>query len=102
VSLQAFAPDVCNETAYVINRMMAKNPDKRYGSYNELVEHLRFALQKARERESHPGETRKVLVVEEKSGPVWLTLLVPALIILGILGMAALYFFTDVFKNLPE
>jgi hypothetical protein len=24
------------------------------------------------------------------------------LIILGILGMAALYFFTDVFKNLPE
>jgi hypothetical protein len=31
VSLQAFAPEVSNETAYVINRMMAKNPDKTLG-----------------------------------------------------------------------
>lgn len=102
VSLQAFAPDVCNETAYVINRMMAKNPTKRYASYEELVEHLRFALQKAQDREAHPGEDRKIIVLEEKSGPVWLMLLLPALILLGILGMGVLYFFTDVFKRFPE
>jgi eukaryotic-like serine/threonine-protein kinase len=102
VSLQAFAPDVCNETAYVINRMMAKNPAKRYASYDELVEHLRFALQKARDRESHPEEARKVIVVEEKSGPDWLMLLLPTLILLGILGLAALYLFTDVFTSAAE
>jgi serine/threonine protein kinase len=102
VSLQAFAPDVCNETAYVINRMMAKKPEKRYASYNELVEHLQFALEKAREREAHPEEARKILVLEEKSAPIWISLLLPGLILLGILAMAALYFFTDVFKNLGE
>jgi serine/threonine protein kinase len=102
VSLQAFAPDVCNETAYVINRMMAKKPEKRYASYNELVEHLQFALEKAREREANPEEARKILVLEEKSAPIWISLLLPGLILLGILAMAALYFFTDVFKNLGE
>ena len=40
VSLQAFAPDVSSETAYVINRMLAKDPAERYASYPELVEHL--------------------------------------------------------------
>jgi serine/threonine protein kinase len=39
-SLEAFAPDVAPETAYVINRMLEKNPDDRYPSYAELIEHL--------------------------------------------------------------
>ena len=43
VSLQAFAPDVSSPTAYVINRTLAKNPDDRYQSYDELIEHLEYA-----------------------------------------------------------
>jgi hypothetical protein len=59
-------------------------------------------LEKAREREANPEEARKILVLEEKSAPIWISLLLPGLILLGILAMAALYFFTDVFKNLGE
>jgi serine/threonine protein kinase len=99
VSLQAFAPGVSNETAYVINRMMAKNPEKRYESYQELVEHLQFALEKIHERETNPEGLKKIPVLEQKSGPAWITLLVPALIVLGLLALVALYFFSpDIFK----
>ena len=50
VSIQSFAPDVSSETAYVINRMLAKDPDKRYASYSELIEHLSYARGKLLER----------------------------------------------------
>ncbi|MFM8457885.1 MAG: protein kinase domain-containing protein, partial [Chthoniobacterales bacterium] len=46
VSLEAFAPDVASETAYVINRMLEKDPENRYADYGELVEHLEFARSK--------------------------------------------------------
>jgi serine/threonine protein kinase len=103
VSLQAFAPDVCNETAYVINRMMAKNPDKRYQSYDELIEHLRFALSKANEMLNNPSATRTIdlrrLEAEEKEMR-WISLLFPLAVIFGLLVFAYLYFFTTVFKVL--
>src|SRR5581483_8032963 len=43
VSLQAFAPDVSSATAYVINRMLHKDPAQRYQAYDELIEHLAYA-----------------------------------------------------------
>jgi len=43
VSLQAFAPWVSGSTAYVINRTLLKDPDQRYQSYDELIEHLEYA-----------------------------------------------------------
>jgi serine/threonine protein kinase len=43
VSLQSFAPEVSGATAYVINRMIQKNPEERYQSYEELIEHLQYA-----------------------------------------------------------
>ncbi len=46
VSLQAFAPHVSSETAYVINRMLAKNPNDRYASHAELIQHLSYARDK--------------------------------------------------------
>ena len=103
VSLQAFAPDVSNETAYVINRMMAKNPEKRYATYQELVEHLQFALEKARDREFNPQEAKKIPVVEEKSPNPWMSmimsLIVPALILLGAVALGVLYYlFPELFK----
>lgn len=103
VSLQAFAPDVCNETAYVINRMMAKNPSKRYQSYDELIEHLRFALSKANEALENPTAKRtselRSLEVEGKEMR-WIALLFPLAVIFGLLVFAYLYFFTTVFKVL--
>jgi len=99
VSLQAFAPDVSNETAYVINRMMAKNPDKRYASYEELIEHFRYALEKARERANAPTVGKELPTLKPKSSEAaWLILAFPILLILAMLVMAYLYFFTNALK----
>lgn len=64
VSLQAFAPDVSSETAYVINRMMAKNPDDRYQSYEELIGHLGYAREKLLERSRKPIRPKQRVVME--------------------------------------
>jgi hypothetical protein len=66
VSLQAFAPDVSSETAYVINRMLNKDPADRYASYTELMEHLKYA---ADTLTAHAGKPRapkqRVVVITE-------------------------------------
>jgi len=65
VSLEAFAPDVSPETAYVINRMLEKDPGDRYASYPELIEHLEFARAKVLEQAGRPiGAKREVVKVE--------------------------------------
>jgi serine/threonine protein kinase len=46
VSLKAFAPDAADETAYVINRMLHKEPDERFNDYDELIDHFEYALEK--------------------------------------------------------
>ena len=67
VSLQTFAPDVSSETAYVINRMLAKDPDQRYGSYQELIEHLSHAHRKVLERSQQPQKLKERVVLESQS-----------------------------------
>ncbi len=37
VSVKAFAPSVSNETAYAISKTMARYPDERYQSYEEMI-----------------------------------------------------------------
>lgn len=90
VSLQAFAPEVSSETAYVINRMLSKEPDDRYPSYDELIGHLSYARQKLIERAHAPIKKKDRGILESDNskkvmGLVWgITLL--ALITAGILG----------------
>lgn len=67
VSLQAFAPDVSSETAYVINRMLAKNKDDRYGTYKELIEHLSYARHKLLERAQKPHRPKERVVLETQT-----------------------------------
>lgn len=89
VSLQAFAPDVSSETAYVINRMLHKDPEGRYASYDELIGHLNYAKQKLQERAQAPIQKKERGIVEsDKSrkvmGVIWgITLL--ALLTAGIM-----------------
>lgn len=100
VSLQAFAPDVSSETAYVINRMLHKDPDGRYASYDELIGHLNYAKQKLMERAQAPIQKRERGIVESDGsrkvmGIIWgVTLL--ALITAGALA----FYFKD--RILPE
>ena len=75
-SLEAFAPDVAPETAYVVNRMLEKNPDDRYASYAELIEHLEFARAKVLEHAGRPaGTKREVVRVETNRTKVYVALI---------------------------
>jgi hypothetical protein len=76
VSLQAFAPNVSNETAYVINRMLHKDPMERYQSYDELIEHLKYAKAQLLDRNSNGVQPKARVVVESdatRSYTAWLT-----------------------------
>jgi serine/threonine protein kinase len=97
VSIQSFAPHVSNETAYVINRMMAKDPEKRYASYAELLEHLRYALEKAREMEASPNARKERPVLVDRSSTAWIPLVIPLILIFALIVLGYLYFFTQIF-----
>jgi hypothetical protein len=87
VSLEAFAPDVSPETAYVINRMLAKEPGDRYASYRELLEHLEFARAKVLEQAGRPGGAKREVVKVETNRTklsVALISMVAALLILAV------------------
>ncbi|MEO6055116.1 MAG: serine/threonine-protein kinase [Chthoniobacterales bacterium] len=88
VSLQAFAPDVSSETAYVINRTLLKDPDKRYQSYAELIEHLSYARAKLLERAANPRKAKERVVVESEEQQTLIGLItmgiVAILIVVGI------------------
>ena len=89
VSLQAFAPDVSSATAYVINRTLHKDPDQRYQSYAELVEHLEYA--RAQLTDSATGGPRKPKqrLVVEGSGQQKLAAIVTLVMMLLIFAVGA-------------
>jgi len=66
VSLQAFAPDVSSATAYVINRMLQKDPDQRYQAYDELIEHLQYAKTQLTGAAQKPRQPKQRVVVANK------------------------------------
>jgi serine/threonine protein kinase len=66
VSLQAFAPDISSPTAYVINRTLAKNPDDRYQSYDELIEHLEYARAQLLENAGSARQPKTRVVMEDE------------------------------------
>ena len=95
VSLEAFAPDAAPETAYVINRMLEKDPQDRYASYGELIEHLEFARAKVLERAGRPpGAKREVVKVESSRTKLYITLISAAAAFL-LLAAGAWLFFTS-------
>lgn len=95
VSLQAFAPDVSSETAYVINRMMAKHPDERYQSYEELIGHLTYAREKLLERARKPLQPKQRVVMETAETRKFAGLISVILLAVVFLAGGALYLFRD-------
>jgi serine/threonine protein kinase len=102
ISLQAFAPDISSETAYVINRMLAKDPQDRYASYRELCDHLSYARHKLIERSQKPQQPKARVVMETQANrnlTAYLSLgLLATLIIVGV----SLYVFRDKIFNDPN
>ena len=88
ISLQAFAPDVSSETAYVINRMMAKKPEERYQSYEDLVGHLTYARDKVIERARKPHQPKQRVVLETDETRKLSAII--SLVLLGVVLLAGL------------
>jgi serine/threonine protein kinase len=65
VRLQAFAPHVSSRTAYIIDRTLLKDPDQRYQSYDELIEHLQYARDEL--LAGKPDATPQRIVLEDPS-----------------------------------
>jgi hypothetical protein len=101
VSLQAFAPDVSSATAYVINRMLHKDPEQRYQSYAELVEHLEYAKAQLLESSGSPRRSKQRVVVESagQQKVFGIITLVLILLLAGGIGVAAYYNWGRLFSN---
>lgn len=105
VSLEAFAPDVTPETAYVINRMLEKNPADRYQTYGELIEHLEFARTKVLEHAGRGhGAVREVVSVETSKTKLYVTLISIAAALMLLVGGVLLFLYSDLesIKELRE
>ena len=89
VSIQTFAPDVTNSTAYVINRTLAKNRDERQASYDEFIEQLQYARDEVMTRNSkgpQPAGKSRVVMEDEsaKRAMSWVTLATFAVLLIGL------------------
>jgi serine/threonine protein kinase len=85
VSLQAFAPWVSGSTAFVINRTLNKDPDQRYQSYDELIEHLDYARNEL--QNAKPQESKRIVLEseEEKKAMGWVVFaMLGAIVAIGI------------------
>jgi eukaryotic-like serine/threonine-protein kinase len=76
VSLQAFAPWVSNPTAHIINRTLAKNPDDRFQSYDELIHNFGYALEQLQQHGNAPQKRARVVLEtdEDRKGWTWVVL----------------------------
>jgi len=99
VSLQAFAPHISGETAYVINRTLAKDPNERYQSYDELIQHLQYALDQLNAHGGQP-QPKKRLVLEgaaQQRAMGWITAAMVGLILL--VGIGLFVFRKQIFRS---
>ena len=95
VSLQAFAPWVSGSTAFVINRTLNKDPEQRYQSYDELIEHLEYA--RAELKTAKPQLAKRVVMESEaeKKAMGWAVFAMIGLIVAA--GIAAVVFRNQIF-----
>ncbi|HYR58395.1 MAG TPA: serine/threonine-protein kinase, partial [Chthoniobacteraceae bacterium] len=102
VSLQAFAPHVSGETAYVINRTLSKDPNERYQSYDELIEHLGYALEQIEAHGGQPQQKKRVVLESEEQQRAmgWMTAVMVGLIVL--VGVGLFVFRKQLFKSDQE
>ncbi|MEO8350243.1 MAG: RICIN domain-containing protein [Chthoniobacteraceae bacterium] len=74
MSISTFAPWVSGATAFIINKTLLKDPGERYQSYDELIEHLEYALDEVhRAAQEQQPRARMVLETDEdKKRSGWL------------------------------
>ncbi len=100
MSLQAFAPWVTGSTAFVINRTLNKDPDQRYQSYDELIEHLEYARTELLTAKPQAAKRVVLETEQEKKAMGWLVFAMIGLMIAAII--AAVVFRDRLFKAEPS
>ncbi len=91
VSLQAFAPWVSGSTAYIINRTLNKDPDARYQSYDELIEHLEYAKNELTAQGNTPKEKQRI-VLEDATQQRGMAILSLSALAIAVLAAGAFFF----------
>src|SRR5690606_3364205 len=86
--------NVSSATAYVINRMLKQNPEERYQSYEDLIEHLNYAKTKLMSGEAGT-QRRATVVMKDKSQEKIITFLTLGVLILLLVGGATVFFMRD-------
>ena len=88
VSLQAYAPWVSGPTAFVINKTLNKDPDRRYQSFDEMIEHLEYAKEELRKAGAKPAGQKRVVIEDEGSQKAmgWIVIAMLAIIALAAAG----------------
>ncbi|MFP6874675.1 MAG: serine/threonine-protein kinase [Verrucomicrobiales bacterium] len=88
ISLEMFAPNVSVTTCGLIDRMMERNPEDRYSSYDEMIEHLSFARKKVLEGGDSmitlTGNRMQRRVHERNASTAALVILGVVIIVLGV------------------
>lgn len=97
VSLQAFAPWVSGSTAFVINRTLNKDPEQRYQSYDELIEHLEYARTELLTAKPHEAKRVVLESEEQKKAMGWLVFVMIGAILAA--GIAAFVFRDRLFQS---
>ncbi len=87
LSLKTFAPDICDETAQAIGRMLRKNREERFESYDELITDLQLAksaaVAHAQRRAALPKRPVGVIVSVPGEPPVTKKGLIGTLVVLA-------------------
>ncbi len=85
VRIQSFAPHVSKRTAYVIDRMLHKDPEQRYQSYDELIEHLQYAHNELFQTSAHSPKPAPLVVdaPAENRAASWFTGAAISLLLIG-------------------
>lgn len=101
VSLQAFAPQVSSNTNYVINRTLNKDPDQRYQSYDELIEHLEYALNELQAGRGKAESKRVVLETDQDKKAMGVLTFAMIGVLVVLIGVGVL-FRGQIFSNSRE
>ena len=88
VSLQAYAPWVSGPTAFVINKTLSKDPDRRYQSFDEMIEHLEYAKEELRKAGAKPADQKRLVIEDEGSQKAmgWIVIAMVGIIVLSAIG----------------
>jgi len=92
VSLQAFAPWVSGSTAYIVNRTLHKDPNERYQSYDELIEHLEYARNEVLGAGRKPKEKQRVVLEDAGQQRLWAGLTIGMVAVALVAGL--IFFFS--------